>query len=261
METRPSECTEPGDTFIATLENSSEWEQVSLPSGESVQEGHLYVLQSIDKSTEPATKLFADAGNIKGGDNQSLNIENDFDSVPCNSAGEPKTSYAWDTRTLHVAHAYAGDEEQDIKAISVNPPSSSADTAKYYLQYTVSGQGECDVVTSKTGKAYSIYIKPSDSHTKATAPFAENSDTISIIYKLFKGSHVVAVSKFEASKNVAGETGAPGADSVNYWLDASSYVFVEKAATGELSPEAGAVHPNIIEILPKKQIGDELPTI
>ena len=152
----------------------------------------------LDTVTFEAAKRYAGANSLK------VTIENDFDSIPCNSAGTPVSTYDWLRKTTHGVQAYDGTNTVAFDLITSGTPSSSGYVVKQIL----------DGISSVTAHATDAEYKPSikDSNNKYTKYYANipnaaalTTDVGTVTYELYKNGALVYSALFTATKMKQGE--------------------------------------------------------
>lgn len=197
--------------------------------------GHLMILTALNPKT------FADAGEFRGpkgdtgekgdkgdkGDTGAsictLDIFNDFDSVPCSSTGEIKSDYNWESQTTHTVKCYIGTTPLNFTVSDTVPTITAKGVVVVFKAKDVTFAG---TIETSLVSEYSAYI------TNLLA------DTGNVSYSLYIDGTEIATAKFEASKLYAGSAGGkgePGEDAVDYWLTVDTNK-IKKDKDGNILP-------------------------
>lgn len=200
----------------------------------------LYTIEhTIDNNIIEHFAYCVNIGVVKdGSSNYSLDIFNDFISIPADENGDCYATYDW-SLTEHSIKAYYGDTLLTIESISDKTP-TNPDINKYYLKYTASNivfaadypKLSTDNKTAEIKLADSIQLENSEDIKYTTVPNQIN-------YELYKGISKAASGKFELSKL------NDGIKATSYWITTTSPVH---KGTNQQSP---------IEVTAWSKHGDE----
>lgn len=146
-----------------------------------------------------------------GTSNYSLDIFNDFVSIPADENGDCYTDYDW-SLTEHSIKAYYGDTPLALASISDTTPTDT-DINKYHLKYAVNNIVFANNYPklSADNKTAEIRLADSDGVNYTTVPNKIN-------YELYKGNSKVASGKFELSKL------NDGIKATSYWITTTSSI-------------------------------------
>jgi len=157
---------------------------------------------------------------VDGASNFVVDIDGDFDSVPCDANGTPLyTAEQWVSQTKHTVRVYYGATAQSF---------TFTDTHVSGLTVSAEASNVTMVQDSKTETALTQHI----------SALTANNGTI--IYKLYNGTLLVATAKFEATKQVQGATGD---DAIDYYIGGSASSFHQNPNTTQ-----SAITPKTITV-------------
>jgi flagellar basal body rod protein FlgC len=197
---------------------------------------------------ETYTKVFTITKQLKGEDGTSgtspitLEIENDFDSIPCDYEGNISSDYDWENQTKHTLRLFEGTSPVNFKFLSARPTTDNTD---YVIVYSVDPEEitmpESFSDPTNTINSQEIWIT------------GLSADKAKINYTVYKGisETVLATGCFTAEKRKAG---SPGQNAVDYYLTASHTQVYYNPSTKTYTPTNGTV-----EITLWKQEGQNNP--
>lgn len=137
------------------------------------------------------TKQLKGADGLSGASPISLEIENDFDSIPCNYEGVVSyTPSQYSSQTAHTLRLFEGTTPKDFKVITPLPAGDRPDDTSYFITYTTENVSATLTTTTEAVSEYTASIT------------SLNADKGKIKYTVYKGNDdtVLATGCFTAEK-------------------------------------------------------------
>lgn len=182
-----------------------------------------------------------------------LDIENDYDSIPCTVDGIIPNDYAYGSQTLHTLRLFDGTSPVAFKVLSELP---TEDTEDYIILYSV-GDGITATLEDSMEAAVE-YNACIEALANDNAETNTKYDKAKINYTVYKGNNttVLATNCFTVEKRYAGEKGDQGDALVDYFIGVSSSQVVR-------NPNANPVTytPSSVSVSFYRQVGQETPEL